>query len=155
MNMTAAVLVLAALPFTAVDKVGPENVARHVTGKELGESLQKGMTPQAFYSQVTLSKHDTYLVLNTSRDKSGQAEVHDSWSDNIFIQDGEASFVTGGVAVDAKDSAPGEKRGTSIKGGTTMVMRPGDYFFVPAGTPHQMILKPGQKLKFIVFKTHK
>ena len=155
MTMTMAAIVLAALPFTAVDKLGPETAARHVTGKELGETLKKGMTPQAFYSQVTLSKHDSYLVLNTARDKSGQAEIHDSWSDNIFIQEGEASLVTGGEAVDAKDSAPGEKRGISIKGGTTQVMRPGDYFFVPAGTPHQMLLKPGQSLKFIVFKTHK
>jgi mannose-6-phosphate isomerase-like protein (cupin superfamily) len=154
-----ALLLAAALaaspPFTAVDKLGPESAARHVTGKELAETLQKGMTPEAFYSQVTLSRHDTYLVLNTARDKSGQAEIHDSWSDNIFIQEGEASLVTGGTAVDAKDTAPGEKRALSIKNGTTRVMRPGDYFFVPAGTPHQMILKSGQKLKFIVFKTHK
>jgi quercetin dioxygenase-like cupin family protein len=63
--------------------------------------------------------------------------------------------VTGGAAVDAKMTAPGEQRGTAIKGGATMKMRPGDYFFVPAGTAHQMLVAPGQRIKFIAFKTHK
>jgi quercetin dioxygenase-like cupin family protein len=57
--------------------------------------------------------------------------------------------------VDAKVTAPGEQRGTSIKGGTTMTMKPGDYFFVPAGTPHQMKVVAGQRIRFIAFKTHK
>jgi len=34
-------------------------------------------------------------------------------------------------------------------------MRPGDYFFVPAGTPHQMKVASGQRIRFIAFKTHK
>ena len=42
-----------------------------------------------------------------------------------------------------------------IKGGATMTMRPGDYFFVPAGTPHQMKVAPGQRIRFIAFKTHR
>jgi hypothetical protein len=94
-------------------------------------------------------------VINTIRDKDGQAEVHAGWNDNIFVQEGEASLVTGGTAVNAQDTAPGEKRGTAITGGATMAMHPGDYFFVPAGTPHQMKLAPGQHIKFIAFKTQK
>ena len=81
--------------------------------------MKKGMTPGAFYSQVLLSKHDGYQIINTIRDKDGQAEIHADWNDHIFVQEGEATLVTGGTAVDAKDTAPGEKRGTSIKGGTT------------------------------------
>ena len=71
------------------------------------------------------------------------------------MRKGEATFVTGGTAVDAKMTAPGEQRGTAIQGGTSVTMRPGDYFFVPAGTPHQMKVAPGQRIKFIAFKTHK
>jgi mannose-6-phosphate isomerase-like protein (cupin superfamily) len=155
MNLTLAAIVMAALPFTVVDKTGPDTTVRHLTGKELGGTLQKGMTPEALYSQVLLAKTDGYQIHITARDKSGLAEIHSNWSDHIFIQEGEASFVIGGVAVDAKDTAPGEKRGTAIKGGAMMVMRPGDYLFIPPGTPHQMILKPGQRVKFIGFRTHK
>src|SRR5258707_6222701 len=116
MNIALAAIVLAALPFTVVDKTGPDTAVRHLTGKDLGNIVQKGMTPDALYSQVLLAKRDSYQIHITARDKSGMAEIHENWSDHIFIQEGEASFILGGVAVDAKDTAPGEKRGTSIKG---------------------------------------
>jgi len=161
--LTAA-LVVAALPvvaqtaktpFTAVEQLTAEKTVRHVSGQELGDTMKKGMTPGAFYSQVMLSKHDGYQIINTIRDKDGQAEIHADWNDNLFVQEGEASFVTGGTAVDAKVTAPREQRGTSIKGGNTMTMKAGDYFFVPACTPHQMKVAPGQRIRFIAFKTHK
>jgi mannose-6-phosphate isomerase-like protein (cupin superfamily) len=155
MPITFAAAFLAALPFTAVEKTAPENAVRHLTGQELTQTMQKGMTPGAFYSQVLLSKHDGYQIINTIRDKDGQAETHQDWNDNIFVQEGEASFVTGGTAKDSKLTAPGEHRGTAISGGMTAPMRAGDYFFVPAGTPHQMIVAPGKRIKFIAFKTHK
>ena len=150
-----AIAQTAKTPFTAVEKLTSENAVRHVTGQELNDTLKKGMTPGAFYSQILLSKHDGYQIINTIRDKDGQAEIHADWNDNLFVQEGEASFVTGGSAVEAKITAPGEQRGTAIKGGATMKMRPGDYFFVPAGTAHQMLVAPGQRIKFIAFKTHK
>lgn len=150
-----AAALAAAPPFTALDRTGPETAVRHLSGTELTDTLRKAKKPGDFYVQATLSKGDHYQVINSLRDQNGQAEVHDSWSDHIFVQEGEASFVTGGTALDAKVIAPGEKRGTAIKGGTTVAMHPGDYFFVPAGTPHQMLMAPGQHIKFIAFKTHK
>ena len=142
-------------PFTAVEQLSPEMTVRHLPGTELEATMKKGMTPGSFYSQILLSKHDGYQIINTIRDKDGQAEVHADWNDNIFVQEGEASFVTGGTQVDAKDTAPGEKRGTAIKGGATATMKAGDYFFVPAGTPHQMLVASGKRIRFIAFKTHK
>ena len=142
-------------PFTAVENLTSENAVRHVTGQELGGTLKKGMTPGAFYSQILLSKHDNYQIINTIRDKDGQAEIHADWNDNLFVQEGEATFVTGGSAVDAKTTAPGELRGAAIKGGKATTMRAGDYFLVPAGTAHQMKVAPGQRIRFIAFKTHK
>jgi len=150
-----AIAQTARTPFTAVENLSPEKSVRHLTGQELEGTMKKGMTPGAFYSQILLFKHDGYQIINTIRDKDGQAEIHADWNDNLFVQEGEATFVTGGTAVDAKVTAPGEQRGTSIKGGTTMTMKPGDYFFVPAGTPHQMKVVAGQRIRFIAFKTHK
>ena len=103
-------------PFTAVENLTPEKTVRHVTGQELGDTLKKGMTPGAFYSQIMLSKHDGYQIINTIRDKDGQAEIHADWNDNLFVQEGEATFVTGGTPVDGKTTAPGETRGASVKG---------------------------------------
>ena len=150
-----AIAQTAKTPFTAVENLTSEKAVRHVTGQELGDTLKKGMTPGAFYSQIMLSKHDNYQIINTIRDKDGQAESHADWNDNLFVQEGEATFVTGGTPVDGKTTAPGETRGASVKGGTRMTMRAGDYFFVPAGTTHQMLVAPGQRIRFIAFKTHK
>jgi mannose-6-phosphate isomerase-like protein (cupin superfamily) len=155
MNMTLAAIILAALPFAMVDKTAPDTAARLVTGKEIGATMLKGMTPDALYSQVRLAKRDAYEIHITSRDKSGLAEIHENWSDHIFIQEGEASFIIGGTVPDAKVREPGEKRGTAITGGRTMVVRAGDYLFIPPGTPHQMVMKPGQRATFIGVRTHK
>ena len=72
MNLTLAAMVLAALPFSAVDKTGPDTAVRHVTGKELGETIQKGMTRDALYSQVLLARHDAFQIHITARDRSGK-----------------------------------------------------------------------------------
>ncbi len=150
-----AAAVAATPPFTSLDKTGAESAVRHLPGAELSDSLKKAKKPGDFYAQALISKGPHYQVINTIRDKDGQAEVHADWSDHIFVQEGEARFVTGGTAVDAAVTAPGEQRGTAIKGGSTATIKPGDYFFVPAGTPHQMLVAPGQHIKFIAFKTHK
>lgn len=156
----AALLALPAIaqtapPFTSLDRTAPETGVRHLLGADISRDLMQAKKPGDFYAQALISKGDHHQVINTIRDSSGQAEVHADWNDHIFVQDGEASLATGGTAVDAKDTAPGEKRGTAVKGGTVAVIKAGDYFFVPAGTPHQMILAKGQKIKFIAFKTHK
>lgn len=162
-RLLAAALVLLPLgalaqtapPFTALDKTGPETGMRHVGGADLAAELTKTRKPSDFYAQALLSKGEHHQVINTIRDKDGQAEIHAGWSDHIFVQEGAAAFVTGGTAVGAVQTAPGEQRGTSIAGGVSTPMKPGDYFFVPAGTPHQMLVKPGQHIKFIAFKVKK
>jgi mannose-6-phosphate isomerase-like protein (cupin superfamily) len=155
MKMTLAALVLAALPGVMADKTAPDTAARLITGKDISATLQKGMTPDVLYSQVRLAKRDTYEIHITTRDKSGLAEIHENWSDHIFIQQGEASFILGGTVPDAKVREPGEKRGSAIVGGRTIDVHPGDYLFVPPGTPHQMVMKTGQRATFIGVRTHK
>jgi mannose-6-phosphate isomerase-like protein (cupin superfamily) len=127
---------------------------RHVSGAALSDALGKAR-PSDFYVQVMLAKGAQYQLMETRREKNGQAEIHADWSDHILVQDGEARLVTGGSAVGAVVTAPGEQRGTSIRGGASVPMKPGDYFFVPAGTPHQMLVPPGGHIRFIAFKTHK
>ena len=60
-----------------------------------------------------------------------------------------------GELVDGKTTRPGELLGTSIKGGVTKPIAPGDILHIPAGTPHQMILKPGAQITYFVVKVDK
>ena len=44
--------------------------------------------------------------------------------------------IVGGEVVDARQTAPGETRGNSIRGGETRELRAGDVIAIPRGVPH-------------------
>jgi len=106
-----------------------------------------------FYSQKILSKRDTGLALITGREKSGEAERHAAWNDDIFIQAGEATLILGGTIQNPREVAQGETRGSGISGGKSMVVHAGDYVFVPVNTAHRMILSPGKTIRYAVVRT--
>lgn len=75
------------------------------------------------------------IVLANHRD-AGQAEYHEHTSHVFIMVEGEATFITGGQLVDAKETAPGEKRAVAIKGGQTYHLTKGDVITIPEKTPH-------------------
>jgi len=79
-------------------------------------------------------------LLAIRREGDGEAEVHDTQVDVIFVTSGEATLIVGGTVVEPKTSAPGEIRGKSIKGGVSKKMSAGDVFHIPAKVPHQMLV---------------
>jgi mannose-6-phosphate isomerase-like protein (cupin superfamily) len=66
----------------------------------------------------------------------GQVEVHDKETDILYIQEGQATLVTGGTMVGGKQTAPGQHRGTDVQGGETRHLQKGDVIVIPAGIPH-------------------
>ena len=85
---------------------------------------------------VLFNQGESYMVHASRREKPGMAEIHTQDADIVYVLDGTATLVTGGVAVDAKAVEAGEYRGTSITGGETRMLRKGDVIVVPAGVPH-------------------
>ena len=79
-------------------------------------------------------------LLAIRREGDGEAEVHDTQVDVIFVVSGEATLIVGGTVVEPRTSAPGEIRGKSIMGGVKKKMAPGDVFHIPAKIPHQMLV---------------
>jgi quercetin dioxygenase-like cupin family protein len=90
----------------------------------------------AFAKGSPLLEVENYKLHASRREAAGQAEIHTRDTDLIYVLDGEATFVTGGKAVDAKEIAAEEIRGARIDGGTTRTLRKGDVIVVPNGTPH-------------------
>ena len=90
------------------------------------------------------------LVQGSHRDKAGQVEVHDKETDVIYVQDGEATFVTGGKMIDGKLTKPGQYLGKEIQGGESHHLVKGDVIVVPAGTPHWFKEVPGTVSYFVV-----
>ena len=79
---------------------------------------------------------DPGLRVLAQRRGTGEAEVHQKTNHVFIIVDGEATFVTGGSLVGAKQTAPDQLRGSSIQGGETRHLTKGDVITIPAKTPH-------------------
>ena len=86
---------------------------------------------------VLLDGGDRHYMVHTSRrDKPGLAEIHALDTDIIYVLQGNATIVTGGTAVDAKQTEPNEMRGSRIEGGITRQLSKGEVIIVPNNTPH-------------------
>jgi glc operon protein GlcG len=91
-----------------------------------------------------------YMVHASRRDAAGEAEVHAQDTDIIYVQEGSATFVTGGSVIDGKVTAPDEVRGRQIRGGDVRRISPGDVIIVPAGTPHWFKEVPASMTYYVV-----
>ena len=120
-------------------------------------SVQQKVVPQAngLTSQFTLAEPKSGIAMITTRDKSGQAELHADWIDHIFVQQGGATMILGGKIDEPRETGPGETRGSGVTGGKSFAMHPGDYVYIPANTAHRMVLAPGQTIRYAVVKAHR
>jgi mannose-6-phosphate isomerase-like protein (cupin superfamily) len=80
--------------------------------------------------------NDPGLIVLANRRGAAEVEYHEHTNHIFILVDGEATFVTGGTMVGAKQTAPGQVRATSIEGGETYHLSKGDVITIPAKTPH-------------------
>jgi len=113
--------------------------------------FDKDKVKEAFAKGAVLfDGSDKYMVHTSRRDKAGMAEVHVKDADIIYVQEGAATFVTGGTVVDGKNVAADEIRGSQINGGDTRHISKGDVIIVPAGTPHWFKEIPAPMTYYVV-----
>ena len=120
--MLAIVITLSVL----VNADGVPTVVTYVPNSKVTEVMTKG-------GEIV---NDKGLVILANRRGSGEVEVHDKTNHIFIIVEGEATFVTGGTLVGAKNTAPGQIRAASLNGGRTHQLKKGDVITVPAKTPH-------------------
>ena len=77
-----------------------------------------------------------FMVHTSRRDQPGLAEIHTLDTDIIYVMEGNATIVTGGTAVETKEIAPNELRGSRIEGGDTRQLSKGQVIVIPNGVPH-------------------
>jgi mannose-6-phosphate isomerase-like protein (cupin superfamily) len=134
---------------------GPKNPVDHWTPPLLLERaayLRKLAKHGDGSASETLKEYPQHLVMLSFRSRSGEVEAHERFADLFVVLAGAATLVTGGTVTGARIVAPGETRGESIAGGTPQKLRPGDVAHVPAGTPHQMLLKGDETITSLVMK---
>ena len=97
--------------------------------------------------------NDKGLVILANRRGAGEVEVHEKTNHVFIIVEGEATFVTGGTMVGAKDTAPGQIRAASVQGGETHHLTKGDVITIPAKTPHWFKEVPTQTIAYYAVNT--
>jgi mannose-6-phosphate isomerase-like protein (cupin superfamily) len=147
--MKILVPLFAATLLMAADPAG----YNHFTAQQLNAKAQElhGKVKDGLASE-TVGNWGNHSMLAVHREKTGQSEYHEKQADIIVVRSGEGSITIGGKVVDGKTTAPNEIRGSGIEGGETHPLKPGDVVHVPPRTPHQVILKPGQKIDYVALK---
>lgn len=119
-------------------------------------SLREAVAPVAGEPERSMSGRMVadrgYTVIALRRTADGEAEIHSEWDDVILVQGGTATLLHGGSVDGDRETAPGERRGGTIGGGTRQALAPGDVVLVPAGTPHQVLVPAGGAIRYLVVK---
>ncbi len=116
----------------------------------LADSLPAGAS-----NAIQIARWDGLSDMISRRDTSGIHERHEAFTDIFVVQRGRARLLYGGTVEGERSSSPGEWRGGTIRGGTETEIKPGDIVVIPAGIPHQLLLQPGERFYYFVFKVAK
>jgi len=108
-----------------------------------------GVSPLGIDHKDVFNDH---LLEVSHRAHTGNVEVHLDKIDVLVIQSGTATLLYGGEGVGMHHTGMEELQGTTIKGGTTIRVNPGDVIHIPRGVPHQFLLAPGETITYLVVK---
>ena len=118
----------------------PTNEATFISATQVAAAFAKGQP---------LLETTGYKVHASRRVQPGQAEIHTLDTDVVYVVDGSATLVTGGNAIDAREIAPNELRGSRIEGGQEHHITKGDVIIIPNGVPHQFTGVTGELHYFV------
>ena len=122
----ATVLTITVLTAAALFSAGVPAAVHYISHDKVSATMAKGGA----------IIEDPGLRVLANRREAGEAELHLKTNHLFIIVEGEATFVTGGTMVGAKQTAPDERRAPKIEGGQTHHLTKGDVITIPANTPH-------------------
>ena len=94
----------------------------------------------------------SHSALFFHREGSGLVEIHQKLADYVVVRSGEGAVMVGGRLADPKPGGPNELRGTILEGATRFPVAAGDVLYIPANTPHRMVVESGHQLNAMVIK---
>ena len=93
-----------------------------------------------------LEADNDHLIAVSYLMENGPAELHESQTEILVVQGGEANLVVGGAILQAEAVKPYEIRGGSITGGTETQLRQGAIIQIRPNVPHQLKIATGKYL---------
>ncbi len=128
----------------------------HWTPAALGQISQTlastaASDPHRFAVKQLATFPNEYFLL-AHRVADGQAEWHETEADVFVVQSGSATLLVGGTLSGGDATAPHEKRGGTIQGGTRQKLSAGDIVRIPPRVPHQLFLDGSKEFAYFVVK---
>jgi mannose-6-phosphate isomerase-like protein (cupin superfamily) len=145
------IVLLASTPVLVSSAAASKDVDIYSPGEVQSISQKLAARKSAFAAQE-LEKYGNHYTMVAFREQTGSAEVHEKEADVFIIVDGTATIVTGGKLVNAHTEKPGELRAASIDGGNRHPLEKGSIIHIPAGVPHQLLIKDGDPVTYFVVK---
>jgi mannose-6-phosphate isomerase-like protein (cupin superfamily) len=142
------IMVAAALP------AGLPEGAGHWTGGEL-RGFEKTLSPKMNAQKIAtqaLAGYGNHSFLVAHREGNGEAELHETQSDVMVIESGEATLELGGMVVEPRTTALHEIRGPSIRGAEKVPLAAGDVVHIPIKMAHRMLVDSGKQITYFVVK---
>ena len=137
---TLAMVITMAIVVTAD---GVPTVVTYVPHDKVSATMAKG-------GQII---NDHGLIVIAQRRGAGEVEVHEKTNHVFIIVEGEATFVTGGKLVGARETAPGQRRAPNVEGGDVHHLTKGDVITIPAKTPHWFKEVPTKMIAYYAVNT--
>ena len=146
------IFAVAALAIPSFAQTGGK--AQVFSGKDISAQLATlGQTSKASGSSGgTLGDYKSHAIKLSVRTASGGAEIHAHYDDIFVVTGGKATLITGGTVMNAQTGNDGETKGSSLQDGQSQTITKNDIVHIPAGTPHQLIIAPGDVFSTIVVK---
>jgi mannose-6-phosphate isomerase-like protein (cupin superfamily) len=115
--------------------------------------LKKAAADPHGFASEQLRRDAGHYVLLVGRTKTGEAEEHAEWGDEMVVQEGKVTVVVGGT-MDGKyeQATKGEFRGTGVTGGKEYPLGPGEMMYIPAGIPHWVKVQGTEPMFMFVYK---
>lgn len=152
MKIAWILLAAAAVAAPAVTLTGDKALV--IPEKDINSQLN-ALIPQARPTGSAgpiIANYGKLSLMLSVRTANGVGELHQNQDDIMIVKKGTATLVTGGTLVDPKTVSDGELRGTSVKGGVSKPLGPGDVVIVPAGVPHQLLVPKGTAYESLIAK---
>jgi mannose-6-phosphate isomerase-like protein (cupin superfamily) len=148
-SRTAGALIASLLAIAGATAVRAADQARRTTDAEVSAlvaTLKDGV------ATAPLPTGAGAIVLSARRDRDGEVEVHDHLNDELVVRSGHAVIRVGGTVAGNRQTGAGEWRGGTMSGGDLYRVGPGDVLWIPAGAPHQVLVRQGGSFSYLAIK---
>lgn len=143
---------LHASPASAMGQTADGSEIKVFTAGEMASELKGVQTNHA--TKNLLTTRGTLMILNEESNKTAKEFEWHATRDHVFqVLDGETKYELGGTPKGAHQTKPGEWLAPESEGAKTVMLKKGDYLFVPRMTPHKRTTEGSVSLLLISSQT--